>query len=34
MTAEELAEIVMFCWKQPPTVCIRDLVVAPTRTTF
>ena len=34
MTAEELAEIVMFCWKQPPTICIRDLVVAPTRTTF
>jgi NADP-dependent 3-hydroxy acid dehydrogenase YdfG len=34
MTAEELAEIVLFCWKQPPTICIRDLVVAPTRTTF
>jgi len=34
MTAEELADIVMFCWKQPPTICIRDLVVAPTRTTF
>ena len=34
MTAEELAEIVLFCWKQPPSICIRDLVVAPTRTTF
>ena len=34
MTAEELAEIVLFCWKQPPTICIRDLVAAPTRTTF
>jgi len=34
MTAEQLAEIVLFCWKQPPSICIRDLVVAPTRTTF
>ena len=34
MTAEELAEIVLFCWKQPSSICIRDLVVAPTRTTF
>jgi NADP-dependent 3-hydroxy acid dehydrogenase YdfG len=34
MTAEALAEIVLFCWKQPPSICIRDLVVAPTRTSF
>src|SRR5205823_3393839 len=34
MTAEELAEIVLFCWKQRVAICIRDLVVAPTRTTF
>ncbi len=34
MTAEELAEIVLFCWKQPVAICIRDLVVAPTGTTF
>jgi NADP-dependent 3-hydroxy acid dehydrogenase YdfG len=34
MTAEALADIVMFCWKQPPSICIRDLVVAPTRTIF
>ena len=34
MSAEELADIVMFCWKQPQSICIRDLVVAPTRTTF
>jgi NADP-dependent 3-hydroxy acid dehydrogenase YdfG len=34
MTAEELSEIVLFCWKQPVSICIRDLVVAPTRTTF
>lgn len=34
MTAEELAEIVLFCWRQPPGISIRDLVVAPTRTAF
>lgn len=34
MSAEELAEIVLFCWKQPQSICIRDLVVTPTRTTF
>jgi NADP-dependent 3-hydroxy acid dehydrogenase YdfG len=34
MSAEQLAEIVLFCWKQPPSICIRDLVVAPTRTSF
>jgi NADP-dependent 3-hydroxy acid dehydrogenase YdfG len=34
MTAEQLADIVLFCWKQPQNICIRDLVVAPTRTTF
>src|SRR5436190_1294789 len=34
MTAEQLADIVLFCWRQPQEICIRDLVVAPTRTTF
>lgn len=34
MSAEELAEIVLYCWKLPPTICIRDIVVAPTRSTF
>ena len=34
MTADELAAIVMFCYRQPAHICIRDLVVAPTRTTF
>jgi NADP-dependent 3-hydroxy acid dehydrogenase YdfG len=27
-------DFVLFCWKQPQSICIRDLVVAPTRTTF
>ena len=34
LSAEELAEIVLYCWKLPPTICIRDIVVAPTRSTF
>jgi NADP-dependent 3-hydroxy acid dehydrogenase YdfG len=34
MTADELAQIVLYCWKLPPTICIRDIVVAPTRTSF
>ena len=34
MTAAELAEIIMFCYQQPAHICIRDLVAAPTRTTF
>lgn len=28
--AEELADIIMFCWQLPQTICIRDLVVMPT----
>jgi len=34
LSAEELAEIVLYCWKLPPTICIRDIVVAPTRSDF
>jgi NADP-dependent 3-hydroxy acid dehydrogenase YdfG len=34
LKAEELAEIVLYCWKLPATSCIRDIVVAPTRSGF
>jgi NADP-dependent 3-hydroxy acid dehydrogenase YdfG len=34
LEAEELAEIVLYCWKLPSTICIRDIVVAPTRSGF
>jgi NADP-dependent 3-hydroxy acid dehydrogenase YdfG len=34
LKAEELAEIVLYCWKLPPTICIRDIVMAPTRSGF
>ncbi len=27
---EELADIIMFCWQLPQSICIRDLVVMPT----
>ncbi|KTD76309.1 SDR family oxidoreductase [Legionella waltersii] len=28
--AEELADIILFCWNLPQRICIRDLVVMPT----
>src|SRR3954452_8133470 len=34
MTAEELADILLYCWKLPPHICIRDISITPTRTTF
>lgn len=34
LSAEELAGIVLYCWKLPPHICIRDIVITPTRTTF
>lgn len=34
LTAEELADIVLYCWKLPAHICIRDIAVTPTRTTF
>jgi NADP-dependent 3-hydroxy acid dehydrogenase YdfG len=34
LSAEELADIVLYCWKLPAHICIRDVVVTPTRTTF
>ncbi len=34
LSAEELADIVLYCWKLPAHICIRDIVVTPTRTTF
>jgi NADP-dependent 3-hydroxy acid dehydrogenase YdfG len=34
LSAEELADIVLYCWKLPAHICVRDIVVAPTRTTF
>lgn len=34
LTAEELAEVVLYCYRLPQHICIRDLVIAPTRSVF
>ena len=34
MSPEDLAEIILYCWKLPARLCVRDLVIAPTRSTF
>jgi NADP-dependent 3-hydroxy acid dehydrogenase YdfG len=34
ISAEELAEVIMFCWKQPQRICVRDIVVMPTNSEF
>ena len=34
MEPEQVAEIILYCWKLAANICIRDLVVAPTKTTF
>ena len=34
ISAQELADIVMFCWRQPQHICIRDIVVMPTTSDF
>ncbi|MFD7444502.1 SDR family oxidoreductase [Streptomyces sp. NPDC059909] len=34
ITAEELADIILFCWKQPQRICVRDIVVMPTSSDF
>lgn len=34
LTPEEFAQIVLFCWKLPQKICIRDMVVMPTNASF
>ena len=34
LSAEELADVLIYCWKLPQHICIRDLVVTPTRSVF
>lgn len=34
LSAEEVAEVILFCWKLPQRICIRDIVVTPTRSSF
>jgi NADP-dependent 3-hydroxy acid dehydrogenase YdfG len=34
ISAEELADIIPFCWKLPSRICVRELVVMPTNSNF
>jgi hypothetical protein len=34
ISAEELADIIVFCWKEPQRICIRDIVVMPATSSF
>ncbi len=34
MTADELAEIILYCYQLPMHLCVRELVIAPTKTSF
>lgn len=34
ISAEELAGIILFCWKLPQRICVRDIVVMPTSSNF
>jgi NADP-dependent 3-hydroxy acid dehydrogenase YdfG len=34
MSAEQFAEVVLWCWRLPATLCVRDMAIAPTRTVF
>jgi NADP-dependent 3-hydroxy acid dehydrogenase YdfG len=31
---ERIADIILFCYKQPQAICIRDLVVMPTTSAY
>lgn len=34
ISADEFADVILFCWKQPQRICIRDIVVMPTTSSF
>jgi NADP-dependent 3-hydroxy acid dehydrogenase YdfG len=34
LSAEEVADVVLFCWKLPQRICIRDIAVTPTCSSF
>jgi hypothetical protein len=31
---DELADIILLCWKQPHRICVYDIVVMPTTSSF
>jgi NADP-dependent 3-hydroxy acid dehydrogenase YdfG len=34
ISAKELAGVILFCWRQPQRICVRDIVVMPTSSSF
>ena len=34
LSPEEVAQVILYCWKLPKRICIRDIVVTPTRSSF
>jgi NADP-dependent 3-hydroxy acid dehydrogenase YdfG len=34
ITADELADIILFCWNLPQRISVRDIVVMPTTSSF
>ena len=34
ISAQELADIILYCWKLPQRICVRDIVVMPTTSSF
>jgi NADP-dependent 3-hydroxy acid dehydrogenase YdfG len=34
ISAKELAGVILFCWRQPQRICVRDIVVMPTNSSF
>jgi NADP-dependent 3-hydroxy acid dehydrogenase YdfG len=34
LSSEQLADVILWCWRQPQEVCVRDIEIAPTNTTF
>jgi len=34
IAAERIADIILFCYQQPQAICIRDLVVMPTTSSY
>ena len=34
LSSEQVADVILWCWRQPQEVCVRDIEIAPTNTTF
>jgi NADP-dependent 3-hydroxy acid dehydrogenase YdfG len=34
ISAKEPAGVILFCWRQPQRICVRDIVVMPTNSSF